>query len=96
VIVVNWSYLLGGGAVFFAIASGVPASAIADFLIKRGVEVNRRHFTWLRRAVLGYLRKYRTMTRSETGRTGASYFVYIGCIVGALVLLAAAIAVRFL
>jgi hypothetical protein len=92
----NWSYLCGACAIAFAVASGIAASNIAEYLVKRGVEVNRRHFTWLRRVVLRYLRQYRDLTRAETGHVGRSYYAYIVLVGGAVAFIAGALVLRLI
>ena len=92
----NWSYLLGACAVASFVLSGVAAANITRFLSQREIQVNPRDFTWLRRAVLRHLRDYKRLTRGETGSIGASYYGYVASIVGAVVLLAGAIAARLL
>jgi hypothetical protein len=95
VVVVNWSYVLGACALVCVLLSGIAAAEITRVLSSRDIEVNPRDFTWLRRSVLGHLKKYKTMTRGETGQIGLSYFLYIGSILGAFLFVAGALTVRF-
>lgn len=79
-------YALGALSIACAVASGVIASFIADYLESRGTETNRRFFALLRRGhILRYLRVYRDVTARETGRVGPLYYAYVCAVTGMIV-----------
>jgi hypothetical protein len=88
-------YALGALSIACAVASGVIASFIADYLETRGTEANRRVFALLRRGrILRYLRVYRDITRRETGHVGPLYEAYVGTVLGMIVFGVFAILIR--
>lgn len=88
-------YALGALSIACAVASGVIASFIADYLESRGTQANRRVFALLRRGhILRYLRVYRDITRRETGHVGPLYEAYVGTVLGMIVFGVFAILIR--
>ncbi|MGD9675797.1 MAG: hypothetical protein AB7V19_03830 [Candidatus Bipolaricaulia bacterium] len=87
-------FTLGALSIASAVVSGIAASFIVTALYAQGIPVDGRSFARLRRRALRDLRAYRDMTKRQTGRVGAFYYVYVGAFVGMVVLGVVAILLR--